>query len=56
MLTQSQKDLIKELLSDYIDRSTTPNQCQVCGAYQSDHTHEDCPVKVASALLKALEE
>ncbi len=54
-LSPSRKELIQELLLDYIKRSTTANQCQVCGAYQSDHTHSDCPVKLAADMLEELE-
>lgn len=53
-LDSPKKDLIQELLTEYIHRNTTSNQCQVCGAYQRDHTHDDCPVKLASDMLGEL--
>lgn len=55
LLDEQKRDLVRELLSTYISNSTTSNQCQVCGAYQSDHTHIDCPVKIASEIIEELE-
>lgn len=54
-LDPSKEVLLQELLSDYLQSRTTPNQCQVCGAYRSGHTHVDCPVKLASDMLEELE-
>ena len=54
-LDQPKKELISELLTDYIHSHTTTHQCDVCGAYRSDHTHEDCPVKLASEMLEEVE-